>query len=180
MILEGMYAYGWTNAAVSNTPSRLRDALRRYCPTLLDPCVPDNLSCNHPYLQESYSELDSTLAFCEDLGANPTSKRQSRSMTTSLYDFASNTTSSGNTGAVSAALDDAQDGSLSSMGLITIPEPVLNFEYLDGSQDLSPDPAFISSAPWTSGSSHLDYSIDMSSGMLDLDQSHWNDFNNLL
>ena len=36
MILNGMHAYGWTNDALSNTPSRLRDALLHHCPTLLN------------------------------------------------------------------------------------------------------------------------------------------------
>lgn len=36
MILNGMHAYGWTNDALFNTPSRLRDALLRHCPALLN------------------------------------------------------------------------------------------------------------------------------------------------
>ena len=36
IILNGMHAYGWTNDAISNTSSRLRDALLRHCPALLN------------------------------------------------------------------------------------------------------------------------------------------------
>ena len=186
MILEGMYAYGWTNAAVSNAPSRLRDALRRYCPTLLDPGLHLNLNCNKLDLVKPNSKQASPLTFCASLGANPTSKRQSRSMTASRHtsnsnDYHQGCTAStpcipsainpGTTGAVSAIMNDTQDISLSGA---TIPEPHLNFEGLNWCQDLPVDAAVDSNGPWTGSSSLIDFSIDTSSGMLGLDLTHWN------
>ena len=181
MILEGMYAYGWTNAAISNAPSRLRDALHRYCPTMLSSCLSDISDYNHPSFVKPYSKLNPPSASCAAPGASSTSVRhhnlilnecQLGSVPASATHI-SNIISSGNPGAVSAMMIGGQDVSLSGMDLATILDQRSNFENPARCQDVPHCPVIISNPSWASSPSLLDCPRDSSNLVLDLDQTHW-------